>query len=309
MQPQCQLGIFLESHLDFLAKDGLTQRTVLNSVFLFFNLLKLNGIKKMRKDYQERKSCSRVHFSSYWVDFTLKDLHRTAYNVEMKEQRRHSCNIYQFTNNYRLPLSHQISKNNPIFVYCNNLMDISYFVRHFGKTSLYMETTSTSMLALTQINAMRSSRLYEWAALILAKGCFPYSDSCLLHSVCRGRGMQTHKCAYSLTIINIPKSDHQKAVLNSNISWIPSLSLIRSLNYETHLWTCFTKMRVQPFIRFHLSDGQKLKLLSCYRGSDNPQPARRRQSHTNSVTLSLYLRSIENTNFVTVCIYKELYSP
>lgn len=89
-------------------------------------------------------------------------------------------------------------------------LQCSYFVRHFGKTSLYMETTSTSMLALTQVNAMRSSRLYEWAALILAKGCFPYSDSCLLHSVCRGRGMQTHKCAYSLTIINIPKSDHQR---------------------------------------------------------------------------------------------------
>lgn len=209
----------------------------------------------------------------------------------MKEQRRHSCNIYQFTTNYRLPLSHQISKKNPIFVYCNNLMDISYFVRHFGKTSLYMETTSTSILALTQVNAMRSSRLYEWAAFILAKGCFPYSDSCLLHSVCRGRWMQTHKCAYSLTIINIPKADHQKAVL----------SLIGSLNYETHLWMCFTKMRVQPFIRFHLSDGQKLKLLSCYRVSDNPQPARRRQSH-NSVTLSLYLRSIENTNFMTACI-------
>lgn len=88
---------------------------------------------------------------------------------------------------------------------------------------------------------------------------------------CRGRGMQTHKCAYSLTIINIPKSDHQKAVLNSNINWILSLSLIGSLNCKTHLWTCFTKMRVQPFIRFHLSDGRKLKLLSCYRDSDNPQ--------------------------------------
>lgn len=161
----------------------------------------------------------------------------------MKEQRRHSCNIYQFTTNYRLPLSHQISKKNPIFVYCNNLMDISYFVRHFGKTSLYMETTSTSMLALTQVNAMRSSRLYEWAALILAKGCFPYSDSCLLHSVCRGRGMQTQVCLFT----NNNKHSQvwpSKAVLNSNISWILSLSLIGSLNYETHLWLCFTKMRV-----------------------------------------------------------------
>lgn len=165
-----------------------------------------------------------------------------------------------------------------------------------------METTSTPILALTQVNAMRSSRLYELAALILAKGCFPYSHSCLLHSVCRGRGMQTHKCAYSLTIINIPKSDHQKAVLNPNTNWILSLSLIGSLNCKTHLWTGFTKMRVQPFIRFHLSDGQKLKLLSSYRDSDNPQPAHRRQSHTNSVTLFLYLRSIENTNFMTVCI-------